>query len=85
MQSINLDDAIKDAAAPVGAAETAGKVGVVGYCWGGTLAWASATQLDGLAAVVSYYGGGIGGLAGEQPRCPVMLHFGNRTGRSRWR
>jgi carboxymethylenebutenolidase len=52
------------------------KVGVVGYCMGGTLAWLAATRIDGTAAAVGYYGGGIADTASEQPRCPVMLHFG---------
>jgi carboxymethylenebutenolidase len=52
------------------------KVGVVGYCMGGTVAWLSATRLDGVSAAVGYYGGGIGDTATEQPKCPVMLHFG---------
>jgi carboxymethylenebutenolidase len=52
------------------------KLGVVGYCMGGTIAWLAATRIDSLAAAVGYYGGGIGDTATEQPRCPVILHFG---------
>jgi carboxymethylenebutenolidase len=52
------------------------KVCVVGYCLGGTLAWLAATRIDGLAASVPYYGGGIGATATETPKCPVLLHFG---------
>ena len=52
------------------------KVGVVGYCMGGSLAWLAATRIDGLAAAVGYYGGAIADFADEQPRCPVLLHFG---------
>jgi carboxymethylenebutenolidase len=43
---------------------------------GGTMAWLAATRVDGVAAAVGYYGGGIADTATEQPRCPVMLHFG---------
>ena len=50
--------------------------GVVGYCLGGTLAWLAATRIDGVKAAVGYYGGGIAETAGEVPRCPVLLHFG---------
>src|SRR6266851_1280819 len=78
MQKLNLDDTMKDVTAAIGNAKEAGKVGVVSYCWGGTVAWASATRLDGVAAAVGYYGGGIGGLVGEQSRCLVMLHFGDQ-------
>ena len=52
------------------------RVGVSGYCWGGSLAWAAATRLDGVAAAVGYYGGQIAETADEEPRCPVLLHFG---------
>jgi carboxymethylenebutenolidase len=51
-------------------------VGAVGYCMGGSLAWLAATRIPGLAASVGYYGGAIADFAQEQPRCPVLLHFG---------
>jgi carboxymethylenebutenolidase len=50
-------------------------VGVIGYCWGGTLAWLSATRLN-PAVAVGYYGGHISKYAAETPKVPVMLHFG---------
>ena len=52
------------------------KVGVVGYCWGGSLAWLAAMRIDGLAGVVCYYGGQIVDFLDEAPRCPTLLHFG---------
>jgi len=52
------------------------KTGVVGYCWGGSLAWLSATRLDGLSAAVCYYGGQINDFRDETPKCPVLMHFG---------
>jgi len=52
------------------------KVGVVGFCWGGTLAWLAATRLQKVAAAVAYYGTGIAGYVNEGPLMPVMLHFG---------
>ena len=57
-----------------------GKVGLVGYCWGGSLAWFSAARVSGLAATVGYYGGMIAANLGETPRVPVMLHFGEKDG-----
>lgn len=51
-------------------------VSVVGYCWGGTLAWLSAQQLPRLKASVGYYGGRIPQLLEKAPQVPVMLHFG---------
>ena len=57
-----------------------GKVGIIGFCWGGLLAWRSACQLTGLSAALPYYGGGMTGDAeiARQPQCPVMAHFGDR-------
>ena len=78
MQKVNIDNALLDVAAAVRAASAAGKVGVVGFCFGGRLAWLAASRVDGVAASVPYYGGGIPGLASEKPKCPVMLHFGER-------
>jgi carboxymethylenebutenolidase len=76
-QKINIDDAVKDvdAALQYAAKETGKPAGAVGYCYGGTLAWLSATRLP-PAAVVGYYGGHVARFAGEKPRVPVMLHFG---------
>lgn len=72
------DAALMDIEAAANAVRSAGKVAAVGYCWGGALAWLTATRLDGISAVASYYGGGIGGFANEQPKCPVILHFGEQ-------
>lgn len=54
---------------------TAKQCGVIGYCFGGTVAWLAATRLD-PGAAVGYYGGYISRFGQENPRCPVMLHFG---------
>ena len=72
------DAALLDIAAARDAIGEAGRLGVIGYCWGGFLAWVSATRLKGFAASVSYYGGGIGGVAAEKPTCPVQFHFGEK-------
>jgi carboxymethylenebutenolidase len=65
-----------DVAAAIAHAGSAGKVGIVGYCWGGLLSWLAACKLDTLAASVPYYGGGMPDHAQLRPRCPVMAHFG---------
>jgi carboxymethylenebutenolidase len=67
-----------DIAAALVHVKHAGRAGIVGYCWGGLLSWLAACQLDGLAASVPYYGGGVPGQAALSPRCPVMAHFGER-------
>jgi carboxymethylenebutenolidase len=66
-----------EAALQYAAKSTESKVGAIGYCWGGTLAWLAASRLP-VQAAVGYYGGRIAGYLNEQPRCPVMLHFGTQ-------
>jgi len=56
--------------------KTGQKVGMVGYCMGGSMAWLGATRVDGLSGAVGYYGGAVADHATERPKCPVMLHFG---------
>jgi carboxymethylenebutenolidase len=74
---LQIEDAVKDIAAAVTELQKTGlKVGVVGYCFGGTMAWLAATRIPGVAAASSFYGGGVADTAGEQPRCPVIFHFG---------
>ena len=77
---IGMENALKDVAAAIaypGSTLPGKKVGVVGYCFGGSLAWLAATRLNPQAAVC-YYGGRIAQYAAEVPRCPVMLHFGSK-------
>ena len=52
------------------------KIGVVGYCWGGTLAWLASCRLETNCAV-GYYGGQVGQFNDEEPKSPTMLHFGS--------
>ncbi len=73
----DLDAALRDVAA-ARAVEPGLPAALVGFCWGGLIAWAAAARLSVFAATVGYYGGGTAALAGERPRCPVMLHFGDR-------
>ena len=73
--AIATDDTVTDMAACVGALKGAGKVGAVGYCWGGTLAWLCATRLE-VDCAVGYYGSGTIEFVDETPRCPVTLMLG---------
>ncbi len=72
------DKVMLDVQAAVDCAASAGKVGTVGYCWGGSIAFLSATRCSGVAAAVGYYGGQIVPFRDEKPACPVMLHFGEK-------
>ena len=77
MQKLDLDSTLKDvdAALEYARQQTGKKSGVIGYCFGGLLAWLSATRLHPDAAV-GYYAGRIGNYAAESPHAPVQLHFG---------
>jgi carboxymethylenebutenolidase len=75
---LKMDQTLLDLQAAVDAAAAHGKVGVVGYCFGGLLSWLSACELDRVAAAVAYYGGGIAAQAERRPKCPVMMHFGDK-------
>ena len=58
--------------------EVTGKVGVVGFCFGGTMSFMAAAHHDPDCAV-SYYGSGVAGAIGLAPQisCPLLLHFGD--------
>ena len=71
-------DVLADIEAAAQVAAAGGKVGVVGYCWGGAVAYGAACHVPGVSAAVSYYGGGLVTLIGDRPKCPVMFHFSDR-------
>jgi carboxymethylenebutenolidase len=73
------DKAVQDVDAAITELKTRGakKVGVTGYCWGGTISWLAATRLK-PDAVSGYYGGGIHGARNEKPKVPTQLHFGDK-------
>ena len=71
----DLSDTLRDIAAAIAVASEGGKVGVVGYCWGGSLTWAAATRLPGVSAAAGYYGGMIAKMLDQPPRVPTILHF----------
>jgi carboxymethylenebutenolidase len=79
LPKLNMEKSLLDVAAAIdfAAASTGKKIGVVGFCWGGSLAWLAATRLR-PAVAVGYYGGQIGNYAAENPSAPVMLHFGRQ-------
>jgi carboxymethylenebutenolidase len=71
-----LEQALADIAACRDFLSPRGKVYVVGYCYGGSLAWIAAAKVDGLAASASYYGGEVKANAHLTPLCPVVVHLG---------
>jgi carboxymethylenebutenolidase len=72
---IGVESALLDVAAAGAHVARTGPVGVVGYCFGGSIAWLAAAQLP-VAAAVGYYGGFIPKALDSVPVAPTMLHFG---------
>ena len=77
-KQLKLEDALVDIQTAIEYLANGKKVGVVGYCFGGLLAWLAACELNKVSAVSSYYGGGIIRYNQCQPHCAVQLHFGKQ-------
>lgn len=77
VEALPAPGVLPDIQAAIRHAAQGGKVGIVGYCWGGLLTWRSACELQGLSAAVPYYGGGMTTPAevARRPRVPVLAHF----------
>lgn len=69
---------LRDTQAAIDAVKDVGPVGIIGFCLGGSIAYAAATKLKGLAAAVGYYGGAIVRFADDKPSVPTQLHFGEK-------
>jgi carboxymethylenebutenolidase len=69
---------LRDTQAAIDAVKDVGAVGIVGYCLGGSVAYAAATKLSGLSAAIGYYGGAIVRFADDKPKVPTQLHFGEK-------
>jgi carboxymethylenebutenolidase len=80
VEALPTPGVLQDIQAAVEYAAKTGKVGVVGYCWGGLLVWRSAEKVRGLSAAVAYYGGGmtVGSEPSRKPAVPTMAHFGDQ-------
>jgi carboxymethylenebutenolidase len=72
---LDWDDVIKDVNAAIDHVKGAGKVGIVGFCMGGSVAWLAAARSP-VDVAVCYYGGDIPANKSEAPQCPVMFHWG---------
>ena len=80
VEALPAPGVLQDIQAAIDHAAPVGKVGIVGFCWGGLLTWRSACMLAGLSAAVPYYGGGMTtpDEVARQPKLPVMAHFGDQ-------
>jgi carboxymethylenebutenolidase len=75
MQQLKPEDTMKDLAAALAVVKSSGRVGAVGFCWGGRLAYMAACDLPVACAVVYY--GKLVDLLEKQPKHAVMYHFGS--------
>ena len=75
-EGLDRANTLQDLQAAVDEVGKHGKVGLVGYCFGGLLTWVGACELEGVACASAYYGGGIAGELGRSARCPTIMHFG---------
>ena len=78
VQQLKAEETAKDIAAAIAVVKHGGRVGVVGYCWGGKMAYVSASEQQGLGCAVAYYGGSIAQSLDKKPKCPMMFHFGEQ-------
>ena len=69
---------LRDTQAAIDAVKDVGPVGIVGFCLGGSIAYAAATKLSGLSAAIGYYGGAVVRFADDKPQVPTQLHFGEK-------
>lgn len=74
---IPKEKTLLDLTASINVVKHAGRVAVVGYCWGGTLAYLAACELP-VACAVSYYGGQIKDQLAKSPKRRVLYHFGEK-------
>ena len=77
VMQLKPEQTLKDMSAAVNVIRHAGRIGAVGYCWGGRLAYVAAFELP-IACAVVYYGGSITQLLPRAPKKPVMYHFGEQ-------
>jgi len=69
---------LRDTQAAIDAVKSVGPVGIIGFCLGGSVAYAAATKLSGLSAAVGCYGGAVVRFADDKPTVPTQLHFGEK-------
>lgn len=74
----DFDAFLRDTQAAIDAVKSIGPVGVIGFCLGGSIAFAAATRLSGITAAIGYYGGAIARFADETPKVPTLLHYGEK-------
>ena len=76
VQNPDFGTFLRDTSAAIGELKSAGPVSIMGFCLGGTVAFAAACNLEGLSSAVCYYGGFIAKMADQKPKVPTLMHFG---------
>lgn len=69
---------LRDVEPAIEALKSTGPVSIIGFCMGGSVAFLAAARVSSLSAAVCFYGGAIARFAGEKPKCPTQMHFGEK-------
>lgn len=77
VQQLKPEQTLLDVTAAINVVKHSGRVGVVGFCWGGRQSYITACELP-VACAVAYYGGRIVQVLDKTPKCPVLYHFGGK-------
>lgn len=77
---LKWEQTLRDLSAAIAVVKHAGRVGMVGYCWGGRVTYVAACELP-IACGIVYYGARIVEHLDKKPKCPVMYHFGEHDAR----
>ena len=77
LAALPMQTALLDVDAAVRHAAALGPVTVLGFCWGGSLAWMAGSRMP-VNGVIAFYGGQIGLLLDNAPRVPTLTHFGEQ-------
>ena len=73
---IDHDQTVLDVSAAIDRVRIAGKVAIMGFCFGGTVTWLASCRCD-LDAGIAYYGSNMCDYPDEQPNCPIICHVGD--------
>ena len=76
VQNPDFEAFLRDTSAAIAELKSTAPVSIMGFCLGGTVAFAAACNLEGLASAVCYYGGFIAKMADQKPKVPTLMHFG---------
>jgi carboxymethylenebutenolidase len=75
MQQLRTEDTLRDVGAAIAVVKNSGRVGTVGFCWGGRISYLAACDLPVACAVVYY--GRVADQLEKRAKRAVMYHYGS--------